>query len=146
MSQFAVQSITLSINNSAPQYEMRNKSYKAHYKQITHKKLGLCYEMRFEIQFPWHWKGFVSCTSQISLQIHLSQMHIEIEKNIHIWRSLLMQEMIYGKYLSVMCGHCFTIIKCLLHCNCTFCINQIKIYPAVNRSKYVSYLDNNKIE
>ena len=54
MSQFAVQSITLSIKNSVAKYEMRNKSYEAHYKQITHKKLGLCYEMRFEIQFPWH--------------------------------------------------------------------------------------------
>ena len=54
MSQLIVQSITLSIKKSAPQYEMRNKSYKAHYKQITHKILGLCYEMRFEIQFPWH--------------------------------------------------------------------------------------------
>ena len=54
MSQFAVQSITLSINNSAPQYEMRNKSYDAHYKQITHKKQALLWDAFFEIQLPWH--------------------------------------------------------------------------------------------
>ena len=46
MSQFAVQSITLSINNSAPQYEMRHKSYEAHFEQIAHKKLGLYDKMR----------------------------------------------------------------------------------------------------